>query len=148
MVHGSTKMIIRFLIGLWILMNSIPTQACDFDYQIESMERKIRESRQVLDNNSLDNIEVVKRHLATMCIIDQEVRKLFIAFDNPITRKLLTEVAFQSLAKKRITKPGFLCSMLIMNLSFKNAVSCYCSNCIPVERQIRKTMRTSMIASP
>lgn len=85
-------MIIRVLIGLWIFMNSIPMHSCDFDDQIEDIERKIKESRKILDNNSLDNIEVVKRHLAIMCSIDQEVRKLFVDFDNPTTRKILTEV--------------------------------------------------------
>lgn len=73
-------------------MNSIPTHACDFDHQIETIQRKIKASRKVLDNNSLDNIEVVKYHLATMASVDQEVRNLFIDLDNLTTRKILTEV--------------------------------------------------------
>jgi len=86
---------IRFLIGLWIFMNSpLSVYACDFDPQIESIERKIKESRQVLDKQALDDVEVVKHHLATMGSVDQEVRKLFIDLDTPMTRKLLTEVDF------------------------------------------------------
>ena len=75
-------------------MSSIPVHACDFDHQIESTERKIKKSKKILDNNSLDDAEVVKRYLTTMYAVDQEVRKLFIVFDNPTTRKLLTEVDF------------------------------------------------------
>ena len=94
MVCGNGRMMIRFLIGLWILMSSILVHACDFDHQIESIERKIKKPRKILDNNSLDDVEVVKRHLTIMYAVDQEVRKLFIVFDNPTTRKLLTEVDF------------------------------------------------------
>ena len=166
MVCGNGRMMIRFLIGLWILMSSILVHACDFDHQIESIERKIKKPRKILDNNSLDDVEVVKRHLTIMYAVDQEVRKLFIVFDNPTTRKLLTEVDFfhtehlkailaihgwisscQNLAKKLIIKLGSLFSILIMILSFKNAVSCYCSTYIPVERQIRKIMLTHLVIS-
>lgn len=95
MVRGRGGMVIKFLVGLFIILGSLITvHACDFDFdqQLENVEKKIKASREVLDKKSLKNIEVVKHHLAVMCAVDQEVRKLFIDFDNPTTRKLLEDV--------------------------------------------------------
>lgn len=97
MVRGRGGMVIKFLVGLFIILGSLITvHACDFDFdqQLENVEKKIKASREVLDKKSLKNIEVVKHHLAVMCAVDQEVRKLFIDFDNPTTRKLLEDVDY------------------------------------------------------
>jgi hypothetical protein len=91
----SIMWLIKFLIGLFIILSSsiaIKACECSFDQQAENIGRKIEASRQVLDKNSLEDPEIVKRHLAIMFAVDQEVRKLFIDFDNPTTRKMLEEV--------------------------------------------------------
>ena len=86
-------MLIKFFVGLFIILCSpIIVYGCDFDQQVEEIERKIKASKQILDKQSLDDPEIVKHHLNLMYMVDQEARKLYNNFNNPTSRKILEEV--------------------------------------------------------
>lgn len=93
MIFRGYRVLIRFIVGLFIILSSLMTvHACDFDQQVENIERNIKTARQVLDRQSLDDPEIVKHHLSVMYTVDQEARQLFSAFDNSTTRKILEKV--------------------------------------------------------
>lgn len=85
---------LKFLLIVFMMMSfSLPIWAHDFNERFELLERKVKESRQILDHKSLDDIETVKQHLTVMADIDRDVRVLFIDnINNTRIRQLLEEI--------------------------------------------------------
>ncbi len=72
-----------------MLSLSLPTCADE----LEILERKFIESKQSLDCQSLEDIDIVKQHLAAMVDVDKDARKLFIDdINNTKIRKLMKDV--------------------------------------------------------
>lgn len=74
-----------------MLSSSLPTWAYDFNERLEILERKFTESKQILDREPLDDIDILKQHLVVMVDIDQDARKLFIDDINNIKIRQLME---------------------------------------------------------
>ncbi|MBX9786077.1 MAG: hypothetical protein K2Y08_01945 [Alphaproteobacteria bacterium] len=80
---------IKFLFLVFILSSSISLWALEHENNLETLEKKVKVERQILNSKSL----AIKQQLALMVDLDQEIRDLIIKdVNNRKTHKLLEEI--------------------------------------------------------
>lgn len=68
---------IKLLLIVFMVTSLHPSWAVAFNEKLETLRGKVASSKQILNDQSLDNVDVVKQHLTFMVDIDKNARELF-----------------------------------------------------------------------